>query len=174
MLNLELLFAEFLKERRYLKNISPNTERFYNQSWTAYKKYGSLDVELSQGNLNKWVMAMREAEVKPKSCNTFISAINAFMHWLYDNEAIPRRIGAGLLKLPEPTPTALSDKTVQRLANYKPQSKGQWRTHTILSLLIDTGMRIDEALESRTKNVDFDQSLITITGKGSKTRIVPI
>jgi site-specific recombinase XerD len=63
---------------------------------------------------------------------------------------------------------------VLRLANYKPQGKGQWRTHTILSLLIDTGMRIDEALECRSKNVDFDQSLITITGKGSKTRIVPI
>ncbi len=61
-----------------------------------------------------------------------------------------------------------------RLANFKPQTKGQWRTHTILSLLIDTGMRIDEALESRSKNVDFDQSLITITGKGSKTRSVPI
>lgn len=174
MLNLELLFAQFLKERKYLKNISPNTERHYNQSWTAYKKYGSLEIELNQGNLNKWVMAMREADVKPKSCNSFISAINAFMHWLYDNEVITHRIGAQLLKLPEPTPTALSDKTVQRLANFKPQSKGQWRTHTVLSLLIDTGMRIDEALECRSKNVDFDQSLITITGKGSKTRIVPI
>ncbi len=111
---------------------------------------------------------MREAGITPKSCNTFISAINAFMHWLYDNGVITQRIGARLLKLPEPTPTALSDKTVIRLANFKPQSKEQWRTHTILSLLIDTGMRIDEALESRSKNVDFDQSLITITGKGSK------
>jgi site-specific recombinase XerD len=98
---LELLFREFLRERKLLKNISKNTERFYNQSWIAYKQYapGGLDAELSKGQLNKWVMAMREAGIKPKSCNTFISAINAFVHWLYDNEVIPRRIGAETLKL---------------------------------------------------------------------------
>lgn len=173
-MNLEALFNEFLRERRLLKNISPNTEKYYKQSFTAFKTYSDISEELTKGKLNKWVMAMREAEVKPKSCNTYISAINAFMAWLYDNEVIPRKITATLLKMPEPNPTALSDKTVQRLANFKPQSKGQWRTHTILSILIDTGMRIDEALAARLKDVDLEQSLITITGKGSKTRTIPI
>jgi hypothetical protein len=48
MLDLEALFAEFLHERGYLKNISPNTVCFYNQSWTAYKKYGCLEAELTK------------------------------------------------------------------------------------------------------------------------------
>jgi site-specific recombinase XerD len=174
MLDLEKLFEEFLRERRYLKNISPNTEKFYRQSWTAYKKYSSLELELSKGQLNNWVITMREAGVTPKSCNTFISAINAYVHWLYDSELIPRRIGATLIKLPDPTPTAVSEKTVQRLSNFKPQSKGQFRTHTVLSLLIDTGMRIDEALSAKLKDVDLDQSLITITGKGGRKRTIPI
>ena len=175
MLLTERIFEEFLTERRYLKNISPNTERHYRQSWTAYKTHapGGLDVEISKAQLNRWVIAMRERDIKPKSCNTFISAINAFVHWLYDNELIAHRIGATLLKLPEPAPTAVSDETVRRLVNFKPQGKGQWRTHTILSLLIDTGIRIEEALSCYLKNVDFEQSLVTIKGKGSKTRIIP-
>lgn len=173
-LNLEALFAEFLKERRYLKNITKNTERYYNQSWTAYKEYGGLDAELNRGSLNRWVMNMREAGIKPKSCNTFISAINAFVHWLYDNELIERRIGATLLKVQDELLVALTEKQVLTLANFKPQTKGQWRTHTILSLLIDTGMRIDEALGSLTSNIDFEQSIMTIKGKGGKVRTLPI
>lgn len=58
--------------------------------------------------------------------------------------------------------------------DFKPKSKGQWRTHTILSFLIDTGMRIDEALGSLTSNIDFEQSVVTIRGKGGKIRSIPI
>jgi len=45
-MNLELLFAEFLRVRRLLKNISLNTERYYKQSFTAFKTYSSLDENL--------------------------------------------------------------------------------------------------------------------------------
>jgi site-specific recombinase XerD len=172
-MNLELLFEEFLRERKLLKNISLNTEKYYRQSFQAFKTYGNTE-EINKGNLNKWVMAMREAGVKPKSCNTYISAINAFMNWLYENDILAKKTTAGLLKLPSPSPTALSEKTVLRLANFKPKGKGQHRTHTILSLLIDSGMRIDEALGAKLADVDLEQSLIKITGKGSKVRIVPI
>ncbi len=103
-MNLELLFIEFLRERRLLKNIAKTTENHYKQSWRAFVKHGGMDGDLNTGLLNRWVMTMREAGINPKSCNTRISAINAFMHWLYDNELIPRRIGAQLLKLDYPAP----------------------------------------------------------------------
>lgn len=173
---LELLFEEFIREKRYLKNISPKTELSYRQGWKSYKRYapGGLAVELSTGQLNKWVMAMRENEIKISSCNSYISGINAFVHWLYDNEVIERRIGAQLLKTEETPFTTLSDGELKQLADYKPKTKSEWRTHTVLSLLIDTGMRIDEALGSLLREVNFEQSLITIKGKGGKTRTIPI
>lgn len=176
MLDYEALFTEFLRERRYLKNISINTERFYNQSWSAYKTYapGGLAVEFTKPQLNRWVMAMRESGVKPKSCNTFISAINAFCNWMYESEVVGTRIKVGLLKVPDEPFVIVNDKQLNQLANYKPKSYGEFRTHTVLSLLIDTGMRIDEALGSLVEKLDFDQSLITIKGKGGKIRTVPI
>lgn len=170
--NLDQLFEEYLKEKKYLKNIARNTELNYRQSFTAFKKYSSK--EISKNALNKWIVSMREAEITPKSCNTMISAMNTFLHWLYECEIIPSRIDAKRLKLPNTVPTALTEETVLKLANYKPKHPGQFRTHAILSLLIDTGMRIDEALGARVKDVDLDQSLITVTGKGSKVRIIPI
>lgn len=173
-MNFEALFEEFLRERRLLRNIAKTTENYYKISFSAFRNYGGADEELSKTSLTKWVMRMREAGVKPKSCNTYITAINAFAHWLYENEVIPRRIDAQLIKLEKQAPIALLDETVNRLADFKPQSIGQLRTHTILSLLIDTGMRIDEALGCRLSDVDFEQSLVTIKGKGNKTRTIPI
>jgi hypothetical protein len=73
-MHLEALFAEFLRERKFLKNISPNTEKFYKQSWTAFNKYGNLE-ELNKGTLDKWVMAMREAGIKSKSA-TLLSRLS--------------------------------------------------------------------------------------------------
>lgn len=168
---LESLFDEFLRERKYLKNISLNTEKFYRQAWTAFKKYSTK--QLTQTDLNKWIVAMREAEIKPKSCNTFISAINAFIHWLFDSEVIEKRLTMKLIKLEETPVETATDKQLQEIINFRPKG-GELRTHTILLLLIDTGIRIDEALGCLVKDINFDESLITIKGKGNKVRTIPM
>jgi site-specific recombinase XerD len=89
---------------------------------------------------------MREAGVKPVSCNTYISAMNAFLNWLSENEIMPNRLKIDLLKVKDDGFKTLSDNQVNLIVNYKPKGDAEWRTHTILSPLIDTGMRIDEAL----------------------------
>jgi integrase/recombinase XerD len=43
----------------------------------------------------------------------------------------------------------------------------------LLCTLIDTGIRIDEAVNLKTSAIDFDNLLITVRGKGQKERIVP-
>ncbi len=43
-----------------------------------------------------------------------------------------------------------------------------------MCLLIDTGVRINEALTLKNQNVDFDNLLVTVMGKGGKERIIPI
>lgn len=43
-----------------------------------------------------------------------------------------------------------------------------------MCLLVDTGIRIEEALTLTTVKVDLDNLIIKVTGKGNKERIVPI
>ena len=172
------LFAEFLRERHYLKNISPKTERYYRQAWIAFQKHTGGEITapdgLSKGKLGKWVVSMREAEIKPVSCNTYISAMNAFFNWLYENEVTPKRMKAGLLRVEDKTFRTLTEPQLKIIASYKPRNAGEWRTHTVVSLLIDTGMRIDEALGLLLANVNFEQALVTIRGKGNKERTIPV
>ena len=44
----------------------------------------------------------------------------------------------------------------------------------LLYLLIDTGCRVSEALKLTRKAIDFENLLVTLKGKGSKERRVPI
>ena len=55
----------------------------------------------------------------------------------------------------------------------KPKRFDQWRLYGIMCLLLDTGLRIEEALTLRRRDVDFDNLLVTVFGKGRKERRVP-
>jgi integrase/recombinase XerC len=48
------------------------------------------------------------------------------------------------------------------------------RNSALLELLYGSGLRISEALNLRLGDLDFDQKLVKVTGKGNKQRIVPI
>jgi len=45
--------------------------------------------------------------------------------------------------------------------------------HLLTLLLLDTGCRITEALSLRVRDVDMDNMLLTLDGKGRKQRIIP-
>ena len=48
------------------------------------------------------------------------------------------------------------------------------RIHALLCLLIDTGVRVSEALSLRREKIDFDNLILTVRGKGDKERLVPM
>jgi integrase len=56
---------------------------------------------------------------------------------------------------------------------YKPQSLRQARTQLAVLLILDTGLRISEALHLREADIDFDNLVLKVFGKGQKERLVP-
>jgi integrase/recombinase XerD len=170
---MEKLFELFLRERRYLKNITPKTEIYYRNSWGAYKRYTGSE-KLSKAQLTEWVVAMREKGLKPVTCNTWISGINAFCNWLYENEHLPERLKLSKLKVAKGGRKVLDESVLKAIIRYKPAEFSMIRLRTLLLLLMDTGLRIDEALTLSKRGVDFDNMLITVMGKGRKERTIPM
>ena len=166
-------FQQFIRERQYLSNVSPATIDWYK---TSLKWLPSESP--SQEQLKDAVMRMREKGLKATGCNCVIRAINAYLHW--SSAGTERKCGPGCphvrvpkVKEPELVLPTFSASQVKRLLKWKPKVRAQRRLHLLTLLLLDTGCRISEALTLRVREVDMDNMLITLDGKGRKQRVVP-
>jgi integrase/recombinase XerD len=168
-------FEQFLRERQYLTNVTPRTIEWYEYSlkWLCCESP-------TEDELKATVIRMRERGLKETGCNSVIRAINSYLHW--DTVGVDRKCGPGcehlrIAKLKEPQlilPTFTVEQ-VKRLIQWKPKHKSFWqrRLHLLIKFLLDTGCRISEALNIRVREIDVDNMLLTLDGKGRKQRIVP-
>lgn len=150
-------FERFVQERRYLYNVSPNTENLYRIAWAKWERYGPDPVGFVSG--------MRNAGVSAGGCNVHIRSLNAYFRW------------AGLspirkLKTEDKIPATFTATDIQKLLKYK-VGKRERRTYLLVLALLDTGMRINEALSLKRNDVDLDNLLLRVSGKGAKQRLVP-
>jgi len=169
------LFAQFVKERKYLKNVTPKTVIYYHNSWDSFVRLVSIENadQLTRPILNEYVVRLRESGIKPVSCNTYISGINAFLNWLYENGHIVEHLAIKKLKVEQQVVKTLEEEAVKAVLSFKPRNFGEFRIHALLCLLIDTGIRIEEALTLQADCVDLNNMLIKVMGKGQKERLVP-
>jgi integrase/recombinase XerD len=173
---LEELFEKFVNERIYLKNVTDATVRFYRSSWAITKKFITVKepTELSKDKLNDLVIAWRKDGQSPKSVNTYISFINAFLTWLHEEGHLPSHLKIKKLRLEQTVFRVFNEGHIRLLLKYQPGTYYEWRLWATLCLILDSGLRINEALSLRDVDVKFDQLLIIVKGKGQKERYVPI
>ena len=155
-------FEDFIRERRYLHNVSPRTIDWYQQSFSWLGKFA-----LTEDGIKSFVIAMREAGLKATSCNSRIRVANAYFKWA----ALPLHIHK--LKEEEEVLPTFSRKALDRLLAYRPNSWTEKRLLTIVCLLIDCGVRITEALTVHRCDIDMENLLVKVRGKGRKERVIP-
>jgi len=163
------LFNDFIREKRFLSDASPNTIRSYEMSFKKFEKYG-----LDKQSLNRFVIGMREEGLTPGGCNVKIRSINSFLSWLFENGHTSEHLKIKQIKTGQTVLKIFTEAHISSLLRYKPKGVYQYRFFALTALLIDTGMRINEALELKLKDIDFDNLLVVVKGKGNKERIIPI
>jgi site-specific recombinase XerD len=168
------LFSRFLREKEILDRCTPKTIASYRDAWQAFVRFAGCTCEITAARLKQWVMTMTEAELTPRSINSFASGINSFLTWLAENDHIPERLRVPLQSVPRRVLTTYSVEDARKILNAKPQFRSDRRLLAILHLLIDTGARIDEVLSLTRDAVDWSNLLVKLYGKGQKERIVPI
>jgi integrase/recombinase XerD len=166
-------FEQFIRERQFFANVSPATIYKYQHclSWLHSESP-------TQADLKDLVLRMRAKGLKETGVNTVLRCVNAYLHW---NSGTERKCGPGcnhprIAQLKEPRlilPT-FTEQQVKRLIMWKPKGKYQRRLHVLILFLLDTGCRISEALALHVAEIDFDNLLVTLDGKGRKQRVVPI
>jgi integrase/recombinase XerD len=156
------LFDRFLQERKYLKNVSPRTIEWHEQSlkWLGTEQPTEMD-------LRDFVLRMRTAGLKASSVNCRIGSVNAYLSWTDSPLRIPK------LKQESYVPATYSSTQIRSILRWKPRGFFQRRLHALMLTLLDTGVRLDEALSLCVQDCNLDDLLLTVTGKGRKQRIIP-
>lgn len=122
-----------------------------------------------------WKSVVRQHRT-PETANGHLGALKAFLYWAvkrgYLTNVNPRRIEK--VRVDVKMPKHISDDEMARLlATYDEGNIFELRDLTITSLMLDTGLRIGEALGLRVANFDPASNLLTITHtKGKRDRVV--
>ena len=77
-------------------------------------------------------------------------------------------------KLGTHLPTYLTNEEIDKLLDIDVTDKYSARNKAILELMYASGLRISEVVSLEFKNIDFDDCIVRVVGKGSKERIIPI
>lgn len=153
-------FEEFLEERKYLLNVSHKTLVYYNCAFQSWRKHG--------GEPKQWVINLRNAGISPVSVNTYICAMNAYWKWAGEDRHL------NYLKEEQKILATFSAEQIHRLIHWKPVGRNQARAHIIAVAALDSGLRISELLGLTRQDVDFDNLILRVKGKGNKHRLVPM
>jgi integrase/recombinase XerD len=155
-------FEQFIQERIYLQNVSPRTVDWYRQTFKWLERY-----PLTTEGLKELVVAMRQAGLQAISCNSRIRCVNAYLKWAGLPLSVPK-----LREESKVMPT-YTEEQLKRVIDFRSKTPSEKRLHTLILVLIDSGLRIEEALSLKRSDVNLDQMLMTVKGKGGKERVVP-
>jgi integrase/recombinase XerD len=111
------------------------------------------------------------------SIKLIVVAVKIFFRWLQARKRIPRD-PAEVLPLPRTErylPETMNELQVDHLLEGVPVNAPRGlRDRAILELLYASGLRVSELVNARLENLNLDERIIRVTGKGNKTRLVPV
>ena len=171
------VFVEQYLRDQYRHNCRPNTLRLSATSLTLFlsllPKLGRTHLEqIQRQDIEAFVEHEQDRALKPNSVRTRLCAVYAFVRFLIEKkivgyELMERKIK---LKLPDPLPRVMDSQDLSRLLSVIDNI----RDRALILLLLRTGMRIGELLNTKVDDVDLRQQkiLIYLSDKTSVGRVV--
>ncbi len=165
---------KYLDHLKYERKLSINTYNSYKDNLKKFNKYFNKDITRLNNELIKNYLYNLEISNKTKA--HYITVINSFYKFCLDETIILSNPcdGIKLPKIEKKIPNYLSIDEVDKLLNITLRSPNDYRNKAMLEVLYASGMRISELTSIKLSQIDFNECIIRIMGKGKKERIVPL
>jgi len=175
------LAAAWLDSLRHQRRLSPATLRNYDHALRLLfaQLEGAPLAKVDPQQVRRMVARLHATGLSGRTLALTLSAWRGLYHWLVRHKGFAANPAQGVRapKSPRTLPKVLSVEQVQRLLD-APQARTPEaaRDHAMFELLYSSGLRLAElvALDADDGRLDLRQAEVTVTGKGSKTRTVPI
>ncbi|MEH6692470.1 MAG: tyrosine recombinase XerC [Pseudorhizobium pelagicum] len=181
---------EWLESLRDERRLSANTLDAYERDSRQFLSFltGHLggpariaDIHtLRTGDLRAFLAFRRRQGAGARSLGRHLAGLRSFLRYL-ERQGLVNAAAAGAIrapKQPKSLPKPLTDRQAIAVVAAETQLHDEpWiaaRDAAVLTLLYGCGLRISEALGLRPTDVQPGDTVLRVTGKGGKTRIVPL
>ena len=158
--------------KNYQLLVRRNLEKFSN--WLNDIK--QLD-SITTDDLSEYLSKRKKEGLAASSIRQNVVSLKIFFRFLCNNKILSEDIAEGLFS---PKPEQLLPKTInqkdvkQLLESIETSDPLGMRDRALIELLYSSGLRLGEIMEALLENLYLEEGHIRVTGKGNKTRIVPI
>lgn len=171
---LQLYLAHLQHERR----LSPLTCKNYARDIDALLGLvGETPLDQLQiHHIRRFVAQLHASGMSSRTLARMLSAWRGFYQYLGRQHAFPHNpcAGLGAPKAAKTLPQALSPEQAAHLMEVEEEGPLAVRDRAMLELFYSSGLRLAELVGANLEDMDFASGEIRVTGKGSKTRIVPL
>lgn len=172
---------QYIDYLRHEKRVSPRTSAAYQRDMERLADY-CADQQVHQwsaiDNLlaRRWLGNLHQKGLSGSSIQRMLSSARSYFRWLvrehhatgnpFDALKAPRK--------PRKLPDTLDIDAVQQLVSIEGDDVLTIRDRAILELFYSSGLRLSELTGLDITDIDIHAGEARVTGKGSKTRIVPV
>jgi integrase/recombinase XerC len=171
---------EFLAHLQVERRMSAHTLDAYRRDLASLSDWVGAQgfdlVALQPEQLRAFVAAEHRRGLSPKSLQRRLSACRSFYRWLLRHGRIQASPAAAIRapKAPRKLPQVLDADEAARLVEVPTDVPLGLRDRALLELFYSSGLRLSELCALRWHDLDLADGLVTVLGKGSKTRSVPV
>ena len=172
---------QFLQHMRFERQASIHTLSSYQRDLAAWQTYcqshALLDSNAAQfTHIQQFIAQEHRRGLAPKSVQRRLSALRSLFKYLLKQGSMTHNPSQGLRapKAPRKLPQVLDVDEAVRLVELPTDGALGLRDRAMLELLYSSGLRVSELCSLTWRNLDLDDCLVTVLGKGSKTRVVPV
>jgi len=172
---------KFLDYLRYERRLAPLTLENYRRDLGKVRHYCvkhqvSTWRQVDVHRIRTFVAEQHRKGLGGRSIQRILSALRTLFRFLLREGVVSSNPVNGVRapKTPRRLPDVLDVDQVGHLLNITDEDDLARRDLAMMELIYSSGLRLSELVNLNIDDIDFGDAMVRITGKGSKTRVVPV
>ena len=185
---LENFSSDYIFHIEKVLNYSPHTVSSYKRDLNSFASFcikikiyniKSIDEKV----VRDFSSHLHRNGIGSKSIKRNLSSLRGLFNFMLQNKIIKRNFAENIKapKTEKLLPEILQHKDIDLLASNNTKEEGYYKNNDLLirdtaifELFYSSGLRLSELAGVKLSNINFNDSMIRVLGKGRKTRLVPI
>lgn len=175
------LVERFLAHQHLVRRLSVHTIKGYRRDLVCAVDFCSAnDVacwqELKSHHVRAFAARAYAAGLSARSIQRRLSGLRSFLNYLIREEQLTHNpaVDISAPRAPRKLPNTLDIEQMGRLLEIPRDNPTSLRDRAMLELLYSSGLRLAELIALDPADVDLDDAVVRVTGKGDKTRLIPV